>query len=474
MIKVSGERDQINVAKVYEAGQEHILRFWDDLDYESRKKLLVQIDGIDFQLVGRLSKSLGTHSNGVRSHELEPAPVVRLPKTHDEHEKHKMAVERGEEAIRASRVALVTVAGGQSTRLGFDKPKGVFGIGPITQKCLFQLFAEKIIALRKRYGAQLPWYIMTSESTDAPTREFFENCNYFGMPRSKTTFFRQRMLPAVDRRGKMLMAEKDEIFMSPNGHGGSLLALQESGALDDIDNLGADMLFYFQVDNPLVVIADPAFLGYHLLGGAEVSSKAVRKSSPDEKVGVFARVDGKTVVVEYSELTEEEQELRDEKGELVYGHGSIAIHIFSVGFLKKVLSTEQKLPYHISFKKIPYIDKSGHHVKPRKPNGYKFETFVFDTLKFSEQSVVAEVLREDEFAPVKSSTGVDTPENAVRLLTNMWGRWLARCGVNVPVDEEGDVKGVIEISPLYALDGDELARNVKAGTKFTGRLCLEP
>ncbi len=376
--------------------------------------------------------------------------------------------------IRAGRVALLTVAGGQSTRLGLDRPKGEFPIGPITRKSLFQLFAEKITALRKRYGAQLPWYIMTSEATDSATRAFFERNSYFGMPRSKTVFFKQRMLPAVDRRGKMLMTRKDEIFMSPDGHGGSLLALQESGALAQMEEDGNDILFYFQVDNPLVVVADPAFIGHHLLEGAEVSCKAVRKAHPLEKVGVFASVDGKTVVAEYSDLSEEQQELQDEEGELVFGFGNLAIHLFSVDFLKRVLATEQKLPYHTSFKKIPHIDKNNHLVQPRKPNGYKFETFVFNTLEFSEKTLVVETLRADEFAPVKSTTGADTPENAVRMLTNMWGRWLAACGVHVPLDGKGDVQGVIEISPLFALDQAQLAENVKAGTEFTGQLCLEP
>jgi UDP-N-acetylglucosamine/UDP-N-acetylgalactosamine diphosphorylase len=473
MIKVSGERDQINIAKVYKAGQSHILRFWDELDYESRKKLLGQIDGIDFQLLMRLVKGLKSGVQRARG-EMSAAACIRLPQTPQEHERSRAAVEAGEQAIRAGRVALLTVAGGQASRLGFERPKGEFGIGPITGKSLFQLFAEKIRALRNRYGAQLPWYIMTSEATDEPTRQFFEEHGYFGMPRAFTTFFKQRMLPAVDRRGKMLLAEKDEVFVSPDGHGGSLVALHESGSLRQMQEQGNDLLFYFQVDNPLVVIADPAFVGLHVLENADVSCKAVRKAGSGEKVGVFASLDGRVEIVEYSELSEEEQEMRDESGELVYGMGNIAIHIFSTAFLKDVLSSEQSLPFHYSFRKAQYIDKNGHRVTPRKPNCYKFETFVFDILDFSGKTLVVETRREDEFAPVKSSTGTDTPENAIRLLTNMWGRWLAASGVDVTFDREGNVKGVIEISPLYALDQPELARNVKAGTRFSGRLCLEP
>jgi UDP-N-acetylglucosamine/UDP-N-acetylgalactosamine diphosphorylase len=473
MIKVSGERDQINIAKVYKAGQSHILRFWEELDYESRKRLLSQIDGIDFQLLTRLVKGLKSGVQKPRG-ELTGAGYFRLPQTPPERDRLKAAVEAGEEAIRAGRVALFTVAGGQASRLGFDRPKGEFGIGPITKKSLFQLFAEKTKALRNRYGAQLPWYIMTSEATDEPTKQFFEEHGYFGMPRASTTFFKQRMLPAVDRRGKMLLSEKDTIFMSPNGHGGSLIALHESGALKQMQEQGNDLVFYYQVDNPLVSIADPAFIGLHVLEEADISCKAVRKTVPQEKVGVFAQVDGKVVIVEYSELSEEEQEVRDASGELVYGMGNIAIHLFSTAFLKDVLSSEQSLPYHYSFRKAQYVDKNGRRVTPRKSNCYKFETFVFDALEFSGKTVVMETRREDEFAPVKSKAGQDTPENAARLLTNMWGRWLAASGVEVPFDEEGNVRGVIEISPLYALDQQELARNVKAGTKFAGQLCLEP
>jgi UDP-N-acetylglucosamine/UDP-N-acetylgalactosamine diphosphorylase len=474
MIKVSGQRDQINIAKVYKARQQHILRFWDELAYESRKKLLAQIDSIDFQLISRLAKGLGSGQTKRPVRVLGSAPVIRLPQTPREREARQAAVVEGEKAIREGRVAFLTVAGGQASRLGFDRPKGEFGIGPITRKSLFQLFAEKITALRKRYGVQLPWYIMTSESTDEPTREFFERHNHFSMPKSRTIFFKQRVLPAVDRRGKMLLAAKDEIFMSPDGHGGSLLALQESGSLDRIEEERNDLLFYFQVDNPLAVVADLTFIGHHVLKGAEVSCKGVRKTDPAEKVGVFASADGKTLVVEYSELSEENQQLQDKNGGLAYGFGNIAIHVFSLPFLKGVLAAEQKLPYHTSLRKVPYIDKTGHRAQPRKPNAHKFETFVFDALQFSEKTVVLEARREDEFAPVKSSTGKDTPENAIRLLSNMWGRWLAGSGVDVPFDENGNVKGAIEISPLYALDQAELARNVKPGTKFTGRLCLEP
>jgi UDP-N-acetylglucosamine/UDP-N-acetylgalactosamine diphosphorylase len=474
MIKVSGERDQVNIAKVYKARQDHILRFWEELDYKSRKKLLAQIDRVDFQLVSRLAKKLGLKVQENQARILERAPVINMPRTPQERAAHQAAIEKGEEAIQAGRVALLMVAGGQASRLGFDRPKGEFGIGPITSKSLFQLFAEKIAALRRRYGSQLPWYIMTSESTDGQTREFFEQHSYFGMPKARTIFFKQRMLPTVDRRGKILLAQKNELFMSPNGHGGSLLALQESECLDRMEEEGTDLLFYFQVDNPLVVIADPAMIGYHIIKEAEVSCKGVRKTDPAEKVGVFANVNGKTAIVEYSELSTEEEELRDKEGELIYGIGNIAVHAFSTSFLKRVLAGEHKLPYHTSLRKVPYIDKKGHLVQPRKPNAHKFETFVFDALNFSEKTVVVEVARESEFAPVKSTTGVDTPENAIRLLSNMWGRWLAGCGVDVPFDKDGNAKGVIEISPLYALDRAELAENVKAGTRFTGRLCLEP
>jgi len=474
MIKVSGERDQINIAKVYKAGQDHILRFWDELDYESRKKLLAQIDEIDFQLISRLAKTLGPEVKTKPSRELQCAPVIRCPSEENDVKARDEAIAAGKDALHAGRVALLTVAGGQGSRLGLDGPKGELGIGPITGKSLFQLFAEKIIALRKRYGIQLPWYIMTSESTDLPTREFFEQHNHFNMPRSKTVFFKQRMLPAVDRRGKILMSEKDEIFISPNGHGGALLALQESGSLNKIEEEGGDLIFYFQVDNPLVNIADPVFVGHHILQKANVSCKGIKKAYPSEKVGVFACVDEQVDVIEYSELTEEEQNERDEKGELVYGFGNAAIHVFSTDFLKKVLSSEQKLPYHVSFKEVSHIDKNGRHVQPRKPNGYKFETFVFDTLDFSEKTVIVEAARDDEFAPVKSNTGPDTLDNAKRLLTRMWGRWLSECGIDVPLDENGDVEGKIEISPLYALDQEELSQNVKAGTVFTGHLCLEP
>jgi UDP-N-acetylglucosamine/UDP-N-acetylgalactosamine diphosphorylase len=521
VIKVSSRRDQINVAKAYSAGQEHIFAWWEELTEKERKELLSQIDAIDFQLVNSLSKQFARREKPHLIEPLRPEDIVRLLKTQEEARRtaaaslapetapktdkvalaltsQQVSVRRrlriikplrpediirlpgteedarkagaaslvGETLLRANKVALLTVAGGQATRLNSAEPKGLISVGPVSGKSLFQLFAETIIALRRKYDALLPWYIMTSDATDARTKEFFAQNSYFGMAKAQVTFLKQGLLPAVDRGGKVVLEAKSRIYLSPNGHGGSLAALGESETLKELGSKGFSHLFYFQVDNPLVKIADPAFIGYHVLAGADITSKAVWKRNSAEKMGVYCLTEDRVSVVEYTELSDEDAQKTDETGSLLFGAGSIAVHIFSIPFLLRLWKEGVRLPYHVTYKAVPHITKSGALTKPEKPNAYKFEMLIFDLFKYSSRTLIVEAKREDEFSPIKNASGQDSPETALRDLSSMYARMLASCGVSILLGAGGQVDGKVEISPLYSLDEDELRRKVGSASEM--------
>ncbi len=460
--------------KFEEAGQGHVFRFWDELDEKARQQFLEQLKKIDLNLVTRLVHDFVRNPQKAKFQgKLEPAEVIPIPQTPEQQREAEKAQQMGEAVLRAGKVGLILVAGGQGSRLGFSGPKGAFPITPIKNKSLFQWHAEKIRAIENRYGVTLPWYIMTSESNNAPTQSFFKENRYFGLQPGQIFFFVQDMLPAVDAEGKIILDRKDHVFTSPNGHGGTLLALRKSGALDDMKKRGIEQLFYFQVDNVLVKIADPIFIGYHVQAKAEMSSKVIPKKHPFEKLGVIGILDGKLSVVEYSDLSEEDAVATNPDGSLMYNAGSIAIHMFRRDFLEAETEKGTRLPYHMAHKRIPFLGENGQRVEPEEPNGFKFETFIFDALRDTTASVVMEVRREEEFSPVKNRTGDDSPETARRDLTDLFGRWLEKAGVAIPRDAEGHVIGRIEISPLFALDEAELVQRIDPKKiSFQGELYL--
>jgi UDP-N-acetylglucosamine/UDP-N-acetylgalactosamine diphosphorylase len=332
-------------------------------------------------------------------------------------------------------VGVFVVAGGQGTRLGFDRPKGAFPVGPVTSRSLFEIQAQKIRGLVRRLGAVVPWYVMTSPATDAETRALFDEAGCFGLDPADVMIFSQDVVPACDFAGRLILEAPHRIAESPNGHGGALLALQDAGALDDMARRGVDRIFYYQVDNPLVRIADPVFLGFHDLEGAQMSCKVIRKADPDEKVGVVATRDGRPGIVEYTELQDPERSLRDDSGALVYWAGSIAIHVLDTDFVRRVGTDAPRfLPYHASAKKIPTIDSDGRDVAPDEPNGYKLERFVFDALPAAERVCVLEVRPEEDFSPIKNAEGKDSPASARSDLDRQYRGWLAKAGVEVPAD----------------------------------------
>ncbi len=478
MISPENPREQKVWERFAAAGQDHIFQWWPELNAVSREKFLDQLETIDLDRISELAERFtDSQQAGTEPLRIEPAPVVSLPRTEEERAAAMRARRRGEEALRAGEVAVITVAGGQSTRLGYDGPKGTFPVGPVTGRTLFHFHAEKVLAVDRRYGAPLHWHIMTSRINDAQTRTYFEENDFFGLEPSRVHFFVQGMIPAVDLKGKLILDAKDHVFENPNGHGGTLKALQDSGGLDEMRSAGVELFSYFQVDNLLVNIADPVFIGRHLLEGAEMSSKIVRKAYPEEKVGVIGLVNGRLGVIEYSDLGKEDMFATEPDGRLRFEAGSIAIHLLSREFIEREVEGGGRLPFHRALKKIPHLDADGRPVQPESPNGIKFECFIFDALGHAARSLTMEVRREEEFAPIKNREGQDSPASARALYVSLCAEWLEKAGLPVPRTPAGEVDGDIEISPLFALDAEELAGKlsgrIKDGLSFSSPLLLE-
>jgi UDP-N-acetylglucosamine/UDP-N-acetylgalactosamine diphosphorylase len=437
--------------------QSHLLKFWERLSAHEKLELLLQLEFLDFRSIERMKTMLpGRGEPAKAAGKMEPAPVVVLAGAQRDN-----AVSEGEKALRAGRVGVLLVAGGQGSRLGFEGPKGCYSIGPISSCSLFAIHARKVLALEKKYGAQVPFYIMTSDVNDADTQKFFKEQKYFGLAQERVKFFVQGMWPALWEDGRVILDRPGHLFMSPDGHGGTLSSLKSSGMLADMRKRGLQTVFYFQVDNPLVEIADPAFIGMHCLEGADMSVKVCSKRDPDEGLGVVVRRDGRDAVVEYTELTAEQKNARKPDGSLLYLYGSVAIHVFSVDFLTR--EAEAALPLHLAHKKVPYCDDSGKLVKPDKPNAFKFEKFIFDALPDARKAIHVAFLREDEFSPVKNAEGNDSPAMTKRDMVRKFARWMKACGVDVPAGADGESKYRIEIDPCYAIDPQDLRKKLKKG-----------
>jgi UDP-N-acetylglucosamine/UDP-N-acetylgalactosamine diphosphorylase len=441
--------------KLAQHHQEHLLTFWTRLSPDQRQELLAQIQDLDFDRMDEWVEQLvkKTPAAPVGPEDYAPAPSYS-PEPHSDAQrrKYRSAKELGDNLIAGGRVAGLTVAGGQGTRLGFDGPKGNLPISPVQGKTLFRLFAETLAAVSRRYGTTCPWYIMTSPMNHTQTLEIFRAENHYGLDPRNVFIFQQGTLPNFDFDGRILLADESHTAQSPDGHGGCIRALARSGALADMKKRGVEYLSYWQVDNPLVKLFDPLFIGLHALDGAQMSSKAVIKNSPQEKVGNFCLVDGKVTVIEYSDLPDELAEKRRPDGSLVFQLGSIAIHVISTGFVERLNTAGHALPLHRAVKKIPHIDTQGHHVEPKKPNGVKLESFIFDALPLAEASIILQIERQEQFAPTKNATGEDSVETTRRMMVERAARWLESAGVAVPRRPDGSADCLIEIAPSFALD----------------------
>jgi UDP-N-acetylglucosamine/UDP-N-acetylgalactosamine diphosphorylase len=430
------------------ARQEHVLRFWGDLDDAARAAFLDELEGLDVELITRLSRLPETGSDRGSEGALSPAPVLRLGEKPSPWTRRE-ATEHGEALLAAGRVGLFLVAGGQGSRLGLGGPKGCVAFGPLSGRSLYEIHAQSVRALRERYRADVPWYVMTSPANDndAATRAFFARHRFFGLPPGDVVFLQQAVLPAVDLEGRLVLADRGRLFQSPNGHGGAFAAFGAGGGIEDAQRRGVEHLFYYQVDNPLVRIADPFFLGLHDLTRSEMSLKVLEKTGPEENIGVVAMRGGRPAVIEYSELKRRRDiaARRDGRGRLVFGMGSIAIHAFTLELFTRVARGAVELPYHVAEKEVEGLDEEGVR---RKLRAKKFERFVFDALPSAQRFLCVEVAREEEFAPVKNATGVDSLESARGMVVAEHRRWLREAGI--------EVRGRAEISPLVAARPEEL------------------
>ncbi len=446
--------------------QEHLLAYWPRLAPDQQSRLFEQLQAINLELVAELfqKKSAdGQKDWAALAARATAPPAIRLPRSQPGSESEvplypaAQAQRVGEEMLTSGKVGVVLVAGGQATRLGYDQPKGVYPIGPISQASLFQILIEMLLATRQRYGAKIPLFLMTSPATDEPTHRYLEQQSRFGLAEEDLFIFCQGTMPAVDRgTGGILLAAPDQVALSPDGHGGVLEALARAGLFEEMRQRGIEELFYLQVDNPLARLCEPAFLGYHLLSGAQVSTKVIAKTSPTEKLGNLAMIDGRMSVIEYSDLPDEHADRRNEAGEPIFWAGNLAVHVFNRDFLVSLAEGDHQLEFHQALKKVPYVNQGGQRIEPTEPNAIKFERFIFDVLPQAETAIVVEADRQGEYAGVKNATGANSPESVRAQMAAEHRKWLREAGLNVADDV------TVEVSPLYALDPHQLRQRLTA------------
>ncbi|RWS29385.1 UDP-N-acetylhexosamine pyrophosphorylase-like isoform X2 [Leptotrombidium deliense] len=474
--------------------QEHLLSFWHQLNDEQRASLYEDLQSIDFDSVTRIfeqcmNPEFGGNSCAIDDHLLEPlTDDIHEGVTKTTAEQLKSYKQLGLKAISEGRVAALLLAGGMGTRLGVSYPKGMYNVGLPSGKTLFQLQGERIRKLQNLAStahnnhSPIVWYVMTSEQTKEQTDEFLSQHNYFGLHEKDVVIFEQNTIPCFTNDGKIILEQPYRVSRSPDGNGGLYVALKMCGILDDMKKRGINYVHVYSVDNILVKVADPAFIGYCIAKQAEAGAKVVEKTIPNEAVGVICKVKGKYEVVEYSEISNEIACRRNADGKLAFNAGSICNHFFTVDYLQQIW--DKPLKYHVAKKKIPFIDESGKLVKPDSPNGVKLEKFVFDVFQFTNKFVVWQVLREEEFSPLKNAEGAakDTPTTARNDLISLHRRYIANAGgilgdsdlkrkcditVNGNILYTNDVKPssfVCEISPLLSYDGEGLQEYVRGKT----------
>lgn len=455
-------------------GQAHLVRWWDELSGDERRTLTDQLVEVDLPQVAALYRDLTKGGPAEESpaeqarRARQPQELIRVPASDAEKSTWAAARATGNELLKAGRVGVILVAGGEGTRLGFPHPKGEFPIGPVSGKTLFQMLAEQVVARAKRAGRPIPYYVMTSHATHAETVSFFERHKFFGLDSRRVHFFRQGRMPAVDRQtGKLLLASKHELALNPDGHGGLLTALSRAKLLEAMRQDGIDFLYYHQIDNPLARVCDPAFLGFHAQHRSEVSTKVVAKLSPEERMGVVVDVDGRSQIIEYSDLPAELAAVREADGQLRFWAGSTAMHVFSRSFFDRLHDQHIELPFHRAIKKVPYLDDAGAETEPAAENAVKFERFIFDVLPLAERSLVVEARREDEFCPLKNKSGDFSREHVQQSLSRLYAGWLRAAGARAADDLP------VEIGPLYALDADDVAARTDVPRQITQPVFLD-
>lgn len=445
-------------------GQTQLLRFENTATPAENAALEAELEKIDFAHLDKLIKDYVLKKPEISiPSDLEPAPYFPLVPENDEQKKlYADAGNYGRKLISEGKVACLIVAGGQGTRLGYDGPKGTYPIGPVSGRSLFEYFAYSIRCNEAKYNTEISWYIMTSLLNNQQTVEFFEKNKYFGLDKKQVFFFVQGTMPAIDYQGKLLMNSKSSLCLSPDGHGGTLLALKKSGALDDMKSKGIEYISYFQVDNPLVPVLSPLFIGLHAMQKSDMSAIMLAKTNAFEKLGNFCLANGKLQIIEYSDLPDELAQSVDENGKLRFISGSPAIHVISRNFVEKLTADGTlSLPSHRADKKVPCLNDNGELIKPETPNAVKLETFIFDALSLADKTMVLESDRKEVFAPTKNATGVDSAESCREMLIARDCRRLEAAGVKIPRNADGTPAVKIEISPLAAVDDADVAEYVK-------------
>lgn len=392
--------------------QEHLLNHYNGLDENHKKELINQIKNIDFALIDSLYKNTKKEENH-NEDTIEPIEYLDKYKLND---KYKYYENIGKRAIKEGKLAAVTMAGGQGTRLGHNGPKGTYDIGLNSHKSLFELLCDGLKEEGKKYGVTIPWFIMTSRENNKATIDFFEKNKYFGYQKDKNLFFFiQGELPMIDTEGKILVDENGLIKLAADGHGGIYESLVKNKMTEQMRHMGIEWIFIGGVDNCLVKMVDPVIMGVAIDREVTVACKSIVKANPHEKVGVFCKRNGKPNVIEYSEITDEMAEAIDENGELLYGESHILCNLFKIDAVERMGA--KPLPYHVAYKKATYLNKEGNIIEPDSPNAYKFEAFLFDAFGEVDEMAVLRVKREEEFAPVKNadSAGVDCPKTAREL-----------------------------------------------------------
>ena len=445
--------------------QEHVLKWWDESSEANQSHLVQQLQAIDLEKLEAVWKAdqaatqpADADSGSRAERAAAPTSVVRQPASDRDRAVRQEAAKAGERLLAESKVAVITVAGGQGSRLGFDQPKGMYPIGPVSDRTLFQIFGEQILARQQRHGGSIPWLIMTSAATHADTVDFFEHKEFFGLDSQHVHFFQQGSMPAVAAdTGQLLLETKSSLCLSPDGHGGLIAALQSSGLLQRMADQRVEQFFYHQVDNPTVIMCDPELLGLHQQHASQLTTNVVQKSSPTERMGVLVEIDGDLQIIEYSELTEAQASRCDASGQWIFWAGNTAVHVFAREFLEHLAGEGGRLPLHLAKKKVPCLNADGQLVEPQQPNAHKFERFIFDALPLAQNALIVEGDRDREFNPVKNADGSDSPATARAALNRIARHWLAAAGHPLADDVE------VEISPLMALDQHELVARISAG-----------
>jgi len=430
--------------KLAKHGQDHLLHHWPSLSQQEREELYAELAALDLgELCENFDRSVRELENAGqklddRMQPLDESQCGAVVKSTDEELQRYEALSRAE--IKAGRVGILLLAGGQGTRLGTSYPKGMYNVGLPSGKTLFQLQAERILRLQQLAGGsgsdggRITWYIMTSASTVGPTKAFFAEHDYFGLDADSVVVFEQGTLPCFTFDGKIILGETHKLARAPDGNGGLYRALKTQGVLEDMKKRDIKYIQLYCVDNILVKVGDPIFMGYCIAKGAECANKVVRKGAPTEAVGITCKVDDHYQVVEYSEITNSSSELRNKDGSLVYSAANICIHFFTFDFLDRVVNTnERSLQLHVAKKKIPHVDQDGQLIKPTSPNGIKMEKFVFDVFRFANNFVVWECLRDEEFAPLKNAEGAKdcTPTYCRNAVLALHQKWLKSAGAEI-------------------------------------------